>query len=92
MVAAMSVNKRKRAGTHLIQTASMTALAPAPPAAPTPTKPKRVPCTKVLFSGGKELKVKRPASRTGPPPATPSPPPTESPAPNLFEPMPERYV
>jgi hypothetical protein len=59
-------------------------------------KPKRVPRTKVLFGGGKELKVKRPASCTGPPPTTPSPPPAESPAaspaPNLFEPMPERYV
>jgi hypothetical protein len=100
MVAATSVNKRKRAGTHLIQTTSTTAPAPAPlaaqapPAAPAP--PKRVPRTKVLSGGGKALKVKRLVSRTGHPPATPSPPPTESPAaspaPNLFEPMPERYV
>jgi hypothetical protein len=101
MVAATSVNKRKRAGTHLIQTASTIAPAPAlpapaPPAAPAPAKPKRVPRTKVLSGGGKALKVKRPVSRTGHPLATPSPPPAESPAaspvPNLFEPMPERYV
>jgi hypothetical protein len=84
MVAATSVNKRKRAGTHLIQTTSTTA--------PAPAKPKRVPRTKVLSGGGKALKVKRPTSRTGPPPTTPSPPPAASPAPNLFEPMPERYV
>jgi hypothetical protein len=99
MVAATSVNKRKRAGMHLIQTASTTAPALAPPAAPAPpgpAKPKRVPRTKVLSGGGKALKVKRPVSRTGHPPATPSPPPAMSPAasaaPNLFEPMPERYV
>jgi hypothetical protein len=62
MVAATSVNKRKRAGTHVIQTTSTTAPAPAPAAAP--AKPKRVPRTKVLSGGGKALKVKRPASRT----------------------------
>jgi hypothetical protein len=96
MVVSTSVNNRKRAGTHLIQTASTTAPALAPPAAPAPAKPKRVPRTKVLSGGGKALKVKRPVSRTGHPPTTPSPPPAESPAaspaPNLFEPMPERYV
>jgi hypothetical protein len=96
MVVATSVNKRKRAGTHLIQTASTTAPAPVPPTAPVPAKPKRVPHTKVLAGGGKALKVKRPASCTGPLSATPSPPPAESPAaspaPNLFELMPKTYV
>jgi hypothetical protein len=96
MIAATSVNKRKRAGTHLIQTATTTAPAPAPPAAPAPMKPKRVPRTKSQSDGGKALKLKRPAHRTGFPPVTPSPPPAESPAasraPNPFEPILQRYV
>jgi hypothetical protein len=102
MVAATSMNKRKRAGTHLIQIATTTAPAPAPPAAPAAAsapahaKPKRVPRTKSQSGGGKALKLKRPAHRTGLPPVTPSPPPAESPAaspaPNPFEPMPQRYV
>jgi hypothetical protein len=81
MVAATSVNKRKRAGTHLIQTAATTAPAPAPLAAPAaafalaPAKPKRVPCTKSQSGGGKALKLKRSAHRTGLPLVTPSPPP-----------------
>jgi hypothetical protein len=102
MVVATSVNKRKRVGTHLIQTATTTAPAPVSPAAPAaasahaPAKPKRGPSTKSQSGGGKALKLKRPAHRTGLPLVTPSPPPAESPAaspaPNLFEPMPQRYV
>lgn len=95
MVAATSVKKRKRAGTHVVPQAGAAA-APAP--APEP-KAKRVPRPKSQSAGNKgvnkEVRQKKTVHRGPralPPVGDPAPASAPVPAPDVLDELPQRYV